>query len=510
MTDSFENILILDFGSQFTQLIGRRIREFNVYTEIVPFNVSLEDIRRRQPKGIVLSGGPDSVYGTDAPLSDPRVFDLGIPVLGICYGMQFMAKELGGRVEPADSREYGSRDIEPQESSVLISGLRQVWMSHGDRVLAAPPGFAITARTHSTIAAMENRSRALFAVQFHPEVSHTEMGTEVLRRFVTDVCHCAGTWTLGSFIERTVESIRQQVGQETTICGLSGGVDSTVAAMLVDRAIGKNLICIFVDTGMLRKDEFRKVLDMLKNNLHLNVVGVDASERFLGLLKDVTDPEAKRKIIGAEFIRVFEDEARRLGDVKFLVQGTLYPDVIESVSVRGPSVTIKSHHNVGGLPERMKLKLVEPLRELFKDEVRRVGIELGLPEEMVWRQPFPGPGLAVRIMGEITPERIRILQDADDVLLSEIKKAGLYRSIWQSFGVLLPVRSVGVMGDARTYEYTLAIRAVHSTDGMTADWVRLPYDVLGNIANRIVNEVRGINRVVYDVTSKPPATIEWE
>jgi GMP synthase (glutamine-hydrolysing) len=383
-------------------------------------------------------------------------------------------------------------------------------MSHGDRILDPPPGFHVSARTETTIAAMEDPERKIFGVQFHPEVTHTENGEALLRRFAFDVCQCRGDWTIGSFIENSVEKIQQQIGNGRALCAISGGVDSTVAATLVSRAIGDRLVGVFVNTGLLRKNEYEKVLAMLRDNLHLNVQGIDASDRFLNLLAGVTDPEKKRKLIGNEFIRVFEEEAHRLGEVDFLVQGTLYPDVIESVSVRGPSQTIKSHHNVGGLPERMHLKLVEPLRELFKDEVRQVGLQLGLPEEMVWRQPFPGPGLAVRIMGDITRDGVRMLQEADDILISEIKKAGLYRQIWQSFGVLLPVKSVGVMGDIRTYEHTLALRAVHSTDGMTADWVRLPYDLLAVVSNRIVNEVKGINRVVYDVTSKPPATIEWE
>jgi len=413
-------------------------------------------------------------------------------------------------VEPAKHREYGSRELESTKSSYLLNGMRRVWMSHGDRILEPPSGFEVTARTENTIAAMEDPKRNIFGVQFHPEVTHTENGDALLRRFVFDVCRCRGDWTIGSFIENSIERIRKQVGDGRALCGISGGVDSTVAATLVSRAIGNRLVGVFVNTGLLRKNEFEKVLAMLQNNLHLNVRGIDASQRFLNMLAGVSDPEKKRKLIGAEFIRVFEEEAEKTGSVQFLVQGTLYPDVIESVSVKGPSQTIKSHHNVGGLPERMHLKLVEPLRELFKDEVRRVGLEIGLPEEMVWRQPFPGPGLAVRIMGEITPEGVRMLQEADDILISEIKKAGLYRQIWQSFGVLLPVKSVGVMGDIRTYEHTLAIRAVHSSDGMTADWVRLPYDLMEVISNRIVNEVKGINRVVYDITSKPPATIEWE
>jgi len=510
MSSEFETILVLDFGGQYTQLIGRRIREAHVYTEILPFNTPIETLRNYKPKGIILGGGPASVYEAGAPLCDPELFRMGIPLLGICYGMQLMGKELGGRVEPAASREYGSRELQSVKPSCLLNGMRRVWMSHGDRILEAPPGFEITARTETTIAAMENPAAKVFGVQFHPEVTHTENGDALLRRFVFDVCRCRGDWTIGSFIESTVERIRKQIGNGRALCAISGGVDSTVAATLVSRAIGDRLVGVFVDTGLLRKNEYEKVLSMLQNNLHLNVRGVDASERFLNMLSGVTDPEKKRKLIGNEFIRVFEEEAQRIGSVDVLVQGTLYPDVIESVSVKGPSQTIKSHHNVGGLPDRMKLKLVEPLRELFKDEVRRVGLELGLPEDMVWRQPFPGPGLAVRIMGEITREGIRMLQEADDILVSEIKKAGLYRQIWQSFGVLLPVKSVGVMGDVRTYEHTLTIRAVHSTDGMTADWVRLPYDLMAVISNRIVNEVKGINRVVYDITSKPPATIEWE
>jgi GMP synthase (glutamine-hydrolysing) len=513
MSSKFETILILDFGGQYTQLIGRRIREANVYTEIIPFNTPLEKIRAVQPKGLILSGGPASVYEADAPISDPGIFNLDVPVLGICYGMQLIGKVLGGQVEPSTQREYGSRELESIQPSALLNDMRRVWMSHGDRILQPPPDFDVTARTQNTIAAMENPRRKIFGIQFHPEVTHTENGEALLRRFVFDVCRCHGNWTLGSFIENAIERIRMTVGNGRALCAISGGVDSTVAATLVSRAIGDRLIGVFVNTGMLRKNEYEKVLSMLQNNLRLNVRGVDASARFLNMLEGVSDPEKKRKLIGNEFIRVFDDEAHKekeIGAVDFLVQGTLYPDVIESVSVKGPSQTIKSHHNVGGLPERMHLKLVEPLRELFKDEVRRVGLELGLPEDMVWRQPFPGPGLAVRIMGEITPDRVRMLQEADDVLVSEIKKAGLYRDIWQSFGVLLPVKSVGVMGDIRTYECTLAIRAVHSNDGMTADWVRLPYDVLAVISNRIVNEVKGINRVVYDVTSKPPATIEWE
>jgi GMP synthase (glutamine-hydrolysing) len=510
MSSVVETILVLDFGSQYTQLIARRIREFNVYSEVVPFNTPLEAIRQHNPRGIVLSGGPDSVYETGAPACDPRVYDLGIPVLGVCYGMQLMAKDLGGKVVPGAEREYGARDIQIVGASCLLDGLKRVWMSHGDRILEPPPDFQVTARSDTAMAAMENPGKKIFGIQFHPEVTHTQNGTTLLRRFIFDICGCHGSWTMGSFIERAIARIKEQVGSGRAICAISGGVDSTVAATLVAKAIGDRLTGVFVNNGLLRKNEFEKVLSILRNNLHLNVRGVDAADRFLNLLAGVTDPEKKRKIIGGEFIRVFEDEAKAMGSVDFLVQGTVYPDVIESVSVKGPSQTIKSHHNVGGLPDSMHLKLVEPLRELFKDEVRRVGLELGLPDEMVWRQPFPGPGLGVRIMGEVTREGVQLLQEADDILVSEIKRAGLYRDIWQSFGILLPVKSVGVMGDNRTYDHTLAIRAVHSTDGMTADWVKLPYDVLNTISNRIVNEVKGINRVVYDVTSKPPATIEWE
>lgn len=506
-----ETVLVLDFGSQYTQLIARRIREAGVYSEVVPFTISVEALRQHNPAGVVLSGGPDSVYETGAPACSPEIFQLGLPILGVCYGMQLIAKELGGRVEAGlHGGEYGSRDIVVEGSSRILEGIRRVWMSHGDRILEPPPGFTVTARSETAMAAMENPERRIFGIQFHPEVTHTENGTALLRRFLFDVCGCSGTWTIGSFIERALAQIREKVGSGSAICAISGGVDSTVAATLVSKAIGDRLTGVFVDNGLLRKNEYERVLSILRNNLHLNVRGVDASDRFLNALDGIGDPETKRKIIGTEFIRVFEEEADRMGEVDFLVQGTVYPDVIESVSVKGPSQTIKSHHNVGGLPDRMQLKLIEPLRELFKDEVRKVGIELGLPEDMVWRQPFPGPGLGVRIMGPVTREGVAMLQDADDILVGEIKKAGLYRSIWQSFGVLLPVKSVGVMGDNRTYAHTLAIRAVHSTDGMTADWVRLPYEVLDAISRRIVNEVKGINRVVYDITSKPPATIEWE
>lgn len=505
-----EEILILDFGSQYTQLIGRRIREAHVYSEILPFHTSFDELQRRQPKGIILSGGPSSVYDRDAPTCSPDLYKMGIPILGVCYGMQLIAKELGGKVEPAQEREYGHGELQRVGESSLLKGLKSVWMSHGDRILEPPPGFEVTAQTDTTPAVIENSERKIFGVQFHPEVVHTKNGSDLLRRFVLDICSCSGTWTLGSFLEEEVERIRTRVGDGRALCAISGGVDSTVAATLVSRAIGDRLVGIFVNTGLLRLKEYEKVLSMLQDNLHLNVYGIDASNRFLKLLEGITDPEEKRKMIGREFIKVFEEEAVRIGSINFLVQGTLYPDVIESVPVRGPSQMIKSHHNVGGLPETMHLSLVEPLRELFKDEVRQLGMELGLPEEMIWRQPFPGPGLAIRIMGEVTSENIRILQESDDILVSEIKKAGLYREVWQSFAVLLPIRSVGVMGDIRTYEYTIAIRAVTSIDGMTADWSRLPHEVIARISNRIVNEVHGVNRVVYDITSKPPSTIEWE
>src|SRR5438552_15420478 len=510
MSSKFETILVLDFGGQYTQLIGRRIREANVYTEIVPYSISLEKLKAYEPKGIVLSGGPSSVYETGAPICDSAILKLGVPVLGICYGMQLIGKELGGRVEPAAHREYGSRMLDSVSKSCLVEEMHRVWMSHGDKVLEPPPGFSVTARTETTIAAMEDPVRKVFGIQFHPEVTHTENGEALLRRFVFDVCRCHGDWTIGSFIETEIERIRTRIGDGRALCAISGGVDSTVAATLVSRAIGDRLVGVFVNTGLLRKNEYEKVLTMLQDNLRLNVRGIDASERFLNLLTGVSNPEKKRKLIGNEFIRVFEEEAQRIGSVDYLVQGTLYPDVIESVSVKGPSQTIKSHHNVGGLPERMHLKLIEPLRELFKDEVRRVGLQLGLPEEILTRHPFPGPGLAVRIIGAVDEERLRILRAADRIMDEELRLADLYGSVWQAFAVLLPVSTVGVMGDERTYERVVAIRAVTSVDGMTADWARLPQDVLARISARLVSEIRGINRVVYDISSKPPSTIEWE
>jgi GMP synthase (glutamine-hydrolysing) len=493
------SIVILDFGSQYVQLIARRIREQNVHSVVLRCTAKIDEIRAMNPIGIVLSGGPCSVYDADAPPADPAVLDMGLPVLGICYGLQFIAHHLGGRVRSAAKREYGHAAVDLIDTNnplfAELPASLHVWMSHGDEALDLPPGFHLTAKTANAVAGIANPERRIWAVQFHPEVHQPD-------------------WTPEHFIQSTVSSIREKVGEGRAICALSGGVDSSVAAVLVDRAIGDRLTCVFVNNGVLRKNEFEKVQQNLREKLGLKVVAVDASKRFLGKLRGVTDPEGKRKIIGNEFIAVFDDEAVRIaeetGGVEWLVQGTLYPDVIESSSVKGPSQTIKSHHNVGGLPEEMTLKLIEPLRDLFKDEVRRIGRDLGMPEEILQRQPFPGPGLAVRILGEVTPERVALIQEADDIVVTEIKNAGLYQHIWQSFAVLLPVKSVGVMGDQRTYAYTCAIRAVHSEDGMTADWVPLPYEVLKTISSRIVNEVRGINRVVYDITSKPPGTIEWE
>jgi GMP synthase (glutamine-hydrolysing) len=522
-----QSIVVLDFGAQYSQLIARRIREQKIFSVVLPFNASLEEIRSYSPVGIILSGGPSSVYDKGAPHADKKVFDLGLPVLGICYGLQFMVYALGGKVRPAAKREYGHAKVEIQESgSQLFQGLPKllaVWMSHGDSAEELPPGFRLTAKTPNAVAAIENAERKMWAVQFHPEVHHTPLGKDILRNFAMNICGAKPSWTPQHFIDATVAQVKQQVGIGRAICALSGGVDSSVAAVLVDRAMrdasGKSrLTCVFVNNGVLRKNEFEKVQKNLRDNLGLHLVAVDATDRFMKKLAGVTDPEKKRKIIGKEFIAVFDKEARRIfqenekdgGRVKWLVQGTLYPDVIESRSVRGPSQVIKSHHNVGGLPAKMKLKLIEPLKDLFKDEVRRIGRDLGMPEDILQRQPFPGPGLAVRILGEVTKERADLLRECDDIVVGEIKKAGLYQKIWQSFAVLLPVMSVGVMGDQRTYAYTCAIRAVHSEDGMTADWVPLPYEVLKTISNRIVNEVRGVNRVVYDITSKPPGTIEWE
>jgi GMP synthase (glutamine-hydrolysing) len=510
---SHQTIIVLDFGSQYTQLIARRLRELSVYSEIWPPDTPAEKIRTRKPTGIILSGGPKSVSDVGAPKCDAAVFDVGTPVLGICYGMQLMAHTLGGKVAPAAQREFGHATVSVSPDSTLFAGVPpqvRVWASHGDFVAAPPAGFSVLATSaNAPVAAMADTDRSLYALLFHPEVVHTEHGLEILRNFAYGVCGCTGDWTMASFVEEATQKIRAQVGSGKVVCALSGGVDSTVAALILHRAIGNQLTCIFVDNGVLRLNEAAQIIKRFER-LELPLVFVDASRTFLDRLNGVTDPEQKRKIIGATFIDVFEAEAAKLGRVDFLAQGTLYPDVIESIAIVGQSALIKSHHNVGGLPERMRMTLVEPLRELFKDEVREVGRKLGLDEEFVVRQPFPGPGLAVRILGEITPERLSLLRRADDIVSQEIKREHWYTRLWQSFAVLLPIQSVGVMGDERTYEYTVAIRAVESKDGMTADWARLPHSVLASISSRIVNEVRGINRVVYDISSKPPSTIEWE
>jgi GMP synthase (glutamine-hydrolysing) len=509
-----DKIAILDFGSQYTQLIARRCRELQVYSEIVPPQIKGADLGRLGFKGIVLSGGPDSVYAKGAPQCDPGIFEAGLPVLGICYGMQLMGHLLGGEVKSSASREFGHAELEIAGETRLLRGLSspaKVWMSHGDELRKAPPGFTVTGATAATpVAAMEDPGRLLFAIQFHPEVKHTPEGGKVLANFL-DACGCRRDWNPACFVEEAVERVRQTVGPKgRVICALSGGVDSAVTALIVYRAIGDRLTCVFVDNGVLRKNEAEQVKKRFAERLQLKVVFIDAGKRFLARLEGVSDPERKRKVIGKEFIEVFKASMKKVGQAEFLAQGTLYPDVIESTSVRGPSAVIKSHHNVGGLPKSLKFKLVEPLRELFKDEVRAAGLELGLDEEFVYRQPFPGPGLAVRCLGPLAKDRLDILREADAVVVEEIRAAGLYRKLWQSFAVLLPVRSVGVMGDDRTYQYTIAIRAVESTDGMTADWARLPHDLLARISNRIVNDVRGVNRVVYDISSKPPSTIEWE
>ncbi len=511
-----EKILILDFGSQTTQLIARRIREQKVYCEIHPYTLALAKIKEMQPKGIVLSGGPASVYDEDAPLSDPALFELGVPVLGICYGAQLMTQQLGGKVERAVKREFGKSELEVKYTGGLFAGLEtdssqyQVWMSHGDRIEVLPPGFVASAVSeHSPHAAIRHNDKKLVGVQFHPEVAHTLIGTDVLRNFIFGLCGCEPNWTMHNFVETTVRDIREKVGSAKVICALSGGVDSSVTAALVHRAVGPQLTCIYVNNGLMRTGETASLMRYFREKTRLTVIDVDAEDYFLGRLEGVVDPEEKRKRIGYGFIEIFEKEAAKLGDVKYLAQGTLYPDVIESVSFRGAAV-IKSHHNVGGLPDVMKLALIEPLRELFKDEVRELGLELGLPEEAIYRQPFPGPGLGIRIMGEVTRDRLHILRQADVIVLEEMKKSGQYRKVWQSFAVLLPIQTVGVMGDERTYENVVALRAVDSVDAMTADWSRLPYDLLGRISNRIINEVRGVNRVVFDISSKPPSTIEWE
>jgi GMP synthase (glutamine-hydrolysing) len=512
-------VVVLDFGAQYAQLIARRIRESHVYSVIVPCNIPFDELVKLHPSALILSGGPSSVYDPKSPVCDERVLKMGIPVLGICYGLQWMSHKLGGKVEPATRREYGFAQLNIGPGTELLQGMPsplRVWNSHGDHVAAVPPGFEVTGRTENAVSVIENHETRMFAVEFHPEVRHTVCGAEILQRFVQRVCDIQPNWFPRSFIEETVEGVRDQVGDGRALCALSGGVDSAVAATLVGRALGDRLTCVFVNNGLLRLNEFERVTAKLREQAHLTVKAVDASARFLKRLAGVTDPEQKRKIIGGEFIRVFEEEAHALGAgagggaIDYLVQGTLYPDVIESVSVKGPAATIKSHHNVGGLPEDLKFKLIEPLRELFKDEVRAVGRELGLDEEIVNRQPFPGPGLAVRIVGDVTEERLRMVREADAVVVEEIRAAGLYTKLWQSFAVLLPVSSVGVMGDARTYASTIAIRAVESEDGMTADWARLPAPVLERMSTRIVNEVKGVNRVVFDITSKPPGTIEWE
>jgi len=512
-----DKIAVLDFGGQYTQLIARRVRELSVYSEIFSCTHPIESILASGYKGIILSGGPSSVYEDGAPLPPKTLFDSGIPILGICYGMQAMGYLLGGHVVPAERREYGKAEVELQGSSRLLQGVEPdangrvtVWMSHGDTVLRPPKGFSALGTTpNCPVAAMADERRKLYAVQFHPEVVHTPQGQKVFDNFL-DICGVSRTWSMAGFIDTTVEEIREKVGQGRVLCALSGGVDSSVVSVLVHRAIGDQLTCVFVDNGLLRKGEAESVDHTFRGAFKMNLIHVTASKRFLDVLRGVTDPEIKRKRIGAEFIAVFEEEARKLGEIPWLAQGTLYPDVIESVAFRGPSATIKTHHNVGGLPLKMQFKLIEPLRELFKDEVRRLGEILGLPPEIVWRQPFPGPGLAIRVLGEVTPERLEILRDADAIIQDEVRAAGFEREVWQAFAVLLPIRTVGVMGDFRTYAHVIALRAVMSQDAMTADWARLPYDLLGRISNRLSNEVQGVNRVVFDISSKPPSTIEWE
>jgi len=509
-----QGCIVLDFGSQYTQLIARRIREWKVFSEILPYNAPVKDITERQPKGIVLSGGPANVYERDAPFPDKEIFELGIPVLGICYGLQVIAHIFGGEVQQVEKREFGRANLTLIDKSDLFKDLEDnltVWMSHGDGLTKLPFGFKVIGKTdNSSLAAISAPERRLFGLQFHPEVVHTPKGAEILKNFLFEICGCKPNWTMESFLERSIETIRARVGEKRVILGLSGGVDSFVTGVLIHRAIGDALTCIFVDNGLLRKGEASQVVEVFAKRLNIPLRVLVAKERFLKKLLGVTDPEEKRRIIGHEFVRLFEEEAEKIGDVHFLAQGTLYPDLIESRSVWGPSARIKTHHNVGGIPVEIELELLEPLKELFKDEVRILGEKLGLPEEIIWRQPFPGPGLAVRILGEITEERLNLLREADAIFQEEIIKSGLWREIWQYFVVLLPVKTVGVMGDQRTYEQAVVLRAVESRDGMTADWFRLPYELLSRISNRIINEIKGINRVVYDISSKPPATIEWE
>ena len=510
-----QTILILDFGSQYTQLIARRVRENKVFSRIIPYNTPAKEIAAMQPKGLILSGGPASVIEKKSPIPDKNIFKLGLPILGICYGMQVTAELLGGKVKHTKEREYGKTELFIDDNHDLfghVPGNFTCWASHGDYVTKLPPGFSIIAHTmNAPIAAIGNKKRKVYGVQFHPEVTHTEKGNQILSNFVFKICGCLGRWTMESFVKETVENIKKTVGRDKLVLGLSGGVDSSVTALLLHKAIGRNSRCIFIDNGLLRKDEPGEIKRVFRDMLHLNLDYVDRSKRFLTPLKGVTDPEEKRKIIGSEFIKVFEEEAKKFKGAKYLAQGTLYPDVIESISPSGaPSRKIKSHHNVGGLPAQMKLKLIEPLRELFKDEVRQIGRTLGLPDSIVLRQPFPGPGLAIRVIGEITEERLSILREVDRRVIDEIRAAGLYEQVWQSFAILLPIKSVGIMGDERTYENVVALRCVSSFDGMTADWVKLPYEVLEKISNRVINEVKGVNRVVFDISSKPPATIEWE
>ncbi|MFB3885025.1 MAG: glutamine-hydrolyzing GMP synthase [Thermodesulfobacteriota bacterium] len=513
----FDKILILDFGSQYTQLIARRVRECQIYSEIHPHDIRVEEVRSLSPKGMIFSGGPASVYEKDAPVCDPGLLKMGIPILGICYGMQLLGHLLEGEVVRSRKREYGKARITLERDGKLFQGLGrkgsslEVWMSHGDQIKKLPREFRAIARSRNTpFAAIEDVSKRIYGLQFHPEVVHTQRGLEIIRNFLFNICRCSNLWTMRSFLEQTTLELGRKIGSGKVICALSGGVDSSVVALLLHKVIGERLECIFVNNGLLRKNEASEVVDLFQHHFRIPLLSIDAEDKFLKKLEGVTDPEEKRKRIGKEFIAIFEKEAKKIGGVEYLAQGTLYPDVIESISSKGPSATIKSHHNVGGLPRKMNLKLIEPLRELFKDEVRQLGEVLGLPDEVIKRQPFPGPGLAIRIIGEVNRERLDIVRAADVIVMEEMKKVRFFDRVWQSFAILLPVKSVGVMGDERTYENVIALRVVGSQDGMTADWIRLPYKVLGEIANRIINEVKGVNRVVYDVSSKPPSTIEWE